>query len=65
MLAAVGGEYERRIRAASLVTEYGAAHGGHGHGHDEPAEHDSAEIVNLPRGARRPTFRHDDDPAGL
>ncbi|NNJ09364.1 hypothetical protein EKD04_003380 [Chloroflexales bacterium ZM16-3] len=51
-------EYERRIRAASLVTEYGAAHGSH-HSHDDD-EGDAAEIMNLPRGARRPTPHHED-----
>ncbi|MEI7644297.1 MAG: hypothetical protein WCJ55_08455 [Chloroflexales bacterium] len=58
MLATVSRVYERRIRAASLVTEYGAAHGAH-HSHTDD-EGDAAEIVNLPRGARlRPTFHAD------
>lgn len=48
-------EYDRRIKRASLITEYGAAHHqGHehsegtdaGHDHDE----DAAEISNIPRG---------------
>lgn len=52
MLAVVSREYERRIRKASLVTEYGAAHGSH-HDHDDG---EAAEIMNLPRGSRRPTF---------
>ena len=54
---AVFREYDRRIRRASLITEYGAAHHGHAHG-DHAAEahaehaHDEgdAEIVNVPRG---------------
>ncbi len=58
-------EYDRRIKRASLITEYGASH--HGHEHDEHAEaehsnedqhieaehtdeEDGAEIVNVPRG---------------
>jgi hypothetical protein len=56
-------EYDRRIKRASLVTEYGAHHQAHvdahphadatnedvAHaGHDEEAE--EAEIVNVPRG---------------
>jgi hypothetical protein len=46
---AVEHEYDRRIRAASLVTEYGAAHHGHGHEDDED-EDDQAEIMNIPKG---------------
>jgi hypothetical protein len=62
MLAAVSREYERRIRAASLVTEYGAAHRSH-HSHDD--DDNAAEIVNLPRGSLlRPTFHAENDPAG-
>lgn len=50
VIAAIDREYERRIRAASLVTEYGIGH------HDEhEADHEEeeavAEIVNVPRGA--------------
>lgn len=56
MLAVVDREYERRIRAASLVTEYGASHGAH---HDDDG--DAAEIMNIPRGSRRPTFYAGDD----
>lgn len=51
-------EYDRRIKRASLITEYGAAH--HGHGHDDATDEDAAhagddhaeesEIVNVPRG---------------
>lgn len=57
MLAVVDREYERRIRAASLVTEYGASHGAH---HDDD-DGDAAEIMNIPRGSRRPTFYAGDD----
>ncbi len=61
MLAAFGREYERRIRAASLVTEYGAAHGAH---HHEDADEGAAAIMNLPRGARRPEFARQGESAG-
>jgi hypothetical protein len=47
---AVYREYDRRIRRASLVTEYGAAHYSHTgapHGEDEG----DVEIANVPRGA--------------
>ncbi|MBX0326815.1 hypothetical protein K2Z83_03850 [Oscillochloris sp. ZM17-4] len=57
--AVVEREYERRIRAASLVTEYGVGHGAH-QSHDDD---DGAEILNLPRGARRPALHHEDTPA--
>jgi hypothetical protein len=53
-------EYDRRIRRASLITEYGASHHHNDHDHHddhgehavEHADHDAepAEIVNLPRG---------------
>jgi len=46
-------EYDRRIKRASLITEYGAAHhNGHGDAHAEDAHEDAeeAEIVNIPRG---------------
>lgn len=57
-------EYDRRIKRASLVTEYGAQHhGGHAAGHaEEPHQAEAhaaegheetteeAEIVNVPRG---------------
>lgn len=61
MLSAVNREYERRVRAASLVSEYGAGHhGDHGHApihedvlHDElDDESEVAEIVNVPKGTR-------------
>lgn len=58
-LAAIHHEYDRRIRRASLVTEYGAAHGHHADqsAHASP-EHDDdlAEIVNVPKGT--PIGRH-------
>ena len=46
-------EYDRRIKRASLITEYGAAHHDahaddtHDQGHEDAEE---AEIVNIPRG---------------
>lgn len=53
-------EYDRRIKRASLITEYGMAHHSHAahadhaeaaHATDEHAEEDEgAEIVNVPRG---------------
>ncbi|MBK9941872.1 MAG: hypothetical protein U0Z44_22720 [Kouleothrix sp.] len=54
---AVFREYDRRIKRASLITEYGAHHG-HGHddhadtAHDDHADADTeqAEIMNVPRG---------------
>ncbi|MFV9506167.1 MAG: hypothetical protein AB4911_16570 [Oscillochloridaceae bacterium umkhey_bin13] len=63
MVAAVEREYERRIRAASLVTEYGASHHDHHHTSDhQPTGHteteidqddgEFAEIVNVPKGTR-------------
>lgn len=57
LVRAINKEYDRRIRRASLVTEYGAHH--HGHGHDAATDEDAAhagdhaedsEIVNVPRG---------------
>lgn len=49
-IAAVDREYERRIRAASLVVEYGAAH--HAHDDDDDDEAEVAVIANVPRGTR-------------
>ncbi|NWG22774.1 MAG: hypothetical protein HXY39_20915 [Chloroflexi bacterium] len=46
---AVYREYDRRIKRASLITEYGATHH-HGHEEDEDAGVEMA-IVNLPPGA--------------
>jgi hypothetical protein len=46
-------EYDRRIKRASLITEYGAAHHtGHGDTHTDAVHEDAeeAEIVNIPRG---------------
>ena len=54
-------EYDRRIKRASLITEYGAAH----HGAHADAAHDDthedaeeAEIVNVPRGTPVGTSAH-------
>jgi hypothetical protein len=49
-------EYDRRIKRASLVTEYGIAHHHHddAHADDAHADEDEAEIVNLPRGTPVP-----------
>lgn len=55
--SAIYREYDRRIKRASLITEYGQAHHGH-HTPDDHAEDDeAAEIVNVPRGTqvRMPT----------
>ncbi len=49
LVAAVNREYERRIRAASLVTEYGAQP--HHDDHDED-EGEVAVIANVPPGTR-------------
>lgn len=46
--AAVNRTYERRVRRASLITEYGVHHAAHAHA--EPAEGE-AEITNLLPGA--------------
>ncbi len=44
-------EYDRRIRRASLITEYGAHDHHDDHADDSHAEaEDEAEIVNVPRG---------------
>ena len=46
-------EYDRRIKRASLITEYGAAHhDSHADAHADDAHEDveEAEIVNIPRG---------------
>ena len=43
-------EYDRRIRRASLVVEYGASHhAAHTHAPDE--DEGDVEIANVPRGA--------------
>ncbi len=49
LVATIDREYERRIRAASLVTEYGIAHHA-GHEEEHAEEGEVAEIVNVPRG---------------
>ncbi|MGQ9926927.1 MAG: hypothetical protein ACUVS4_08655 [Chloroflexaceae bacterium] len=55
LVATINREYERRIRAASLVTEYGAPH--HDKHEEEHAEEgEVAEIVNVPRGT---AIRHE------
>ena len=44
-------EYDRRIKRASLITEYGAAHHAvHADAHDVHEDAEEAEIVNIPRG---------------
>ncbi|MEO7909233.1 MAG: hypothetical protein ABIV47_06250 [Roseiflexaceae bacterium] len=47
-------EYDRRIRRASLITEYGAAHHGshdpHADSMHDDADIEEAEITNIPRG---------------
>jgi hypothetical protein len=40
-------EYDRRIKRASLITEYGVSHH---HDHEEAHSDDEVAIVNLPRG---------------
>ncbi len=51
LLQQINNEYERRVRAASLVQEYGDHHGHHDHDEDDG---EVAEIVNIPRGTRLP-----------
>ena len=60
-IAAITREYDRRIRRASLVGEYGALHHGHDKAaHDDHQGHikapleqaDEAEILNVPKGTR-------------
>ncbi len=60
-------EYDRRIKRASLITEYGAGHGhADGHGEHAAAEHaeaeyedEGAEIVNVPRGTPVEQAKHE------
>lgn len=52
LIAAVNREYERRIRAASLVREYGADHHGRLEHSDDADEGEVAVIANIPRGTR-------------
>jgi hypothetical protein len=47
---AVYREYDRRIKRASLITEYGIDHSGHDSATTE--DESDIEIVNVPRGAR-------------
>jgi hypothetical protein len=68
--AAVSNEYERRIRAASEVTEYGLGHNHADHNAihsdtdaDELQEEEIAEIVNIPRGTRLTQPTPSDDKA--
>ncbi len=45
-------EYDRRVRRASLIKEYGAAHhhADESHAAEEHEAEDEAEIANVPRG---------------
>ena len=56
-------EYDRRIKRASLITEYGASHHAHGDAEHADAEHSSedegAEIVNVPRGMPVEQAKHE------
>jgi hypothetical protein len=60
-------EYDRRVKRASLVTEYGMshhhddAHADEAHHDDLHADEDEAEIVNLPRGTPVPAHAPDVD----
>jgi F420-0:gamma-glutamyl ligase-like protein len=46
-------EYERRIKAASQINEYGEHHGHAAHAHaDEPEEDAGTEITNVPPGTQ-------------
>jgi hypothetical protein len=62
---AVNKEYDRRIRRASEVIEYGMSHGHDGHGHapdhghgqgshqdEDDTTEEPIEISNIPRGTR-------------
>jgi hypothetical protein len=64
LFGAINNEYERRIRAASEVTEYGAHHGHAGHGeaaHHHDDDEGEIEIMNVPRGTRvRPDAEPED-----
>jgi hypothetical protein len=44
-------EYDRRIRRASLITDYGTHHGDPHHEHGDEEHDDGSVIANLPRGA--------------
>jgi hypothetical protein len=66
-------EYDRRIKRASLITEYGAshhhddhadAHAEDGHvAHDHEEADEEAEIVNVPRGTPVAPSAHAAEPA--
>ncbi|WP_205703835.1 hypothetical protein [Candidatus Chloroploca sp. Khr17] len=51
-IAAIDREYERRIRAASRVTEYGVSHHHHDEHDDNGDDGEVAEIMNIPKGTR-------------
>jgi hypothetical protein len=59
MIAALNREYERRVRAASLVREYGADHHGDAVHEEEADGGEVAVIANVPRGT--PLARHGDE----
>jgi hypothetical protein len=71
LASVINREYDRRIKRASLITEYGAQQHAHGadHADETPAaaEHaaqeadeEAAEIVNIPRGT--PVVAHEPAP---
>lgn len=54
LLATINKEYDRRVRVASEIDEYGMHHG-HGHGHAHTPDHEAdnegdVEISNVPPG---------------
>jgi hypothetical protein len=60
LISSINTEYERRIKAASQINEYGEHHG-HDHGSsaphaahppDEPDDDAGAEITNVPPGTQ-------------
>jgi hypothetical protein len=59
-------EYDRRVRRASLVKEYGVSHHhdhadeSHAADGDEHAGEDEAEIMNVPRGTPIATATQDE-----
>lgn len=61
LVEVVNKEYDRRIKRASEIIEYGMKHG-HGHGHHHGADDDEVSIIsNVPVGTRIPsTQRHHD-----
>jgi hypothetical protein len=65
---AIYNEYDRRIKRASLITEYGAGHGHSAHDDHAEAAHAEAEhaqedegveIVNVPRGTPVEQAKHE------